>query len=70
MLTDGAHTSYLCDLAVEPDVQGTGVGKRLVDETLARCEGTDLVLRDSSLSSGFWAHLGLAPIRNAWGRSL
>ena len=70
VLTDGAQTSYLCDLAVEPDVQGTGVGTRLVDETLARCAGTELLLRDSSLSAGFWARLGFAPVANTWSRTL
>ena len=66
VLTDGAQTSYLCDLAVEPDVQGGGVGKRLLDETLARCSGTELVLRDSNLSSGFYAKMGFTPVENAW----
>lgn len=70
VLTDGAQTSYLCDFAVEPDVQGEGVGKRLAAEVLERCAGTELVLRDSSLSTGFWARLGFMPVQNAWGRTL
>lgn len=70
VLTDGSQTSYLCDFAVEPDVQGEGVGKRLLDEALALCKGTEMVLRDSSLSAGFWAKLGFAPVQNAWGRKL
>lgn len=70
VLTDGAHVSYLCDLAVEPDVQHAGVGTRLVDETLARCSGTEMVLRDSSISTGFWAHLGFTPVGNAWTKAL
>lgn len=69
VLTDGEQTSYLCDLAVEPDVQGAGVGKRLVDEVLARCEGTELVLRDSNISSDFFERLGFQPVENAWVRS-
>ena len=68
VLTDGATTSYLCDLAVEPDVQGGGVGKRLVDEILERCRGTELVLRDSNLSSGFYDRLGFQAVDNAWVR--
>lgn len=69
VLTDGVQMSYLCDLAVEPDVQGAGVGKRLVDEVLARCKGTELVLRDSNISSGFYERLGFEPVDNAWVRS-
>ena len=69
LLTDGAQVSYLCDLAVEPDEQGAGVGKRLVDEILTRCEGTELILRDSDLSTGFYQRLGFRPVDNAWVRT-
>ena len=69
VLTDGEQVSYLCDLAVEPDVQGAGIGKRLIDEVLTRCAGTELVLRDSNLSSGFYEHLGFQPVDNAWVRT-
>ena len=69
VLTDGEQMSYLCDLAVEPDVQGTGVGKRLIDEILERCKGTELVLRDSNISTGFYERLGFEPVENAWVRS-
>ena len=69
VLTDGVLNSYLCDLAVEPDVQGLGVGKKLINEVFERCKGTDLVLRDSDLSSGFYAHLGFKRVANAWVRS-
>ena len=68
VLTDGEQTSYLCDLAVEPDEQGAGVGKRMVDEILSRCEGTELILRDSDLSTGFYERLGFQPVDNAWVR--
>ncbi|GIV61612.1 MAG: hypothetical protein KatS3mg044_0478 [Rhodothermaceae bacterium] len=66
VLTDGVLTSYLCDLAVEPDVQGLGIGKKLIDEVLRRCKGTELVLRDSDLSATFYEHLGFERVRNAW----
>lgn len=66
VLTDGVQVSYLCDLAVEPDLQGAGLGKRLIDEVLERCKGTDLVLRDSNLSAGFYEHLGFESVGNAW----
>ena len=66
ILSDGALFSYLCDLAVEPDVQGLGVGKRLIDEVLKRCAGTELIVRDSDISSRFYAHLGFTQVDNAW----
>lgn len=68
VLTDGEQMSYLCDLAVEPDLQGGGVGKRLIDEVLDRCAGTELVLRDSNISTGFYERLGFEPVENAWVR--
>ncbi len=68
VLTDGVLYSYLCDLAVEPDVQGLGIGRRLIEAVLERCKGTELVLRDSDLSAGFYARLGFERVRNAWMR--
>lgn len=68
VLTDGVLYTYLCDLAVEPDVQGLGVGRALVDEILERCKGTEMVLRDSDLSAGFYRYLGFQEVDNAWMR--
>lgn len=69
VLTDGVLYSYLCDLAVEPDVQRLGVGKALIGEVLKRCEGTDLVLRDSDISASYYEYLGFTRVENAWVRS-
>lgn len=66
VLSDGVLYSYLCDLAVEPDVQRLGLGKALIGEVLERCSGTELVLRDSDLSTGFYARLGFRRVDNAW----
>ncbi len=66
VLTDGVLYSYLCDLAVAPDVQRLGVGRALINEVLKRCEGTELVLRDSDISSGFYERLGFSRVDNAW----
>ncbi|WP_412067288.1 GNAT family N-acetyltransferase [Rubrivirga sp. IMCC43871] len=66
VLTDGVSTAYLCDLAVEPDLQGAGVGKRLIDEIGTRLPGAEIVLRDSNLSTGFYERLGFTAVGNAW----
>lgn len=68
VLTDGVLYSYLCDLAVEPDVQRLGVGKALIYEVFDRCKGTELALRDSDISAGYYAHLGFQRVENAWVR--
>lgn len=66
VLTDGVLFSYLCDLAVEPDVQRLGVGKALIQAILERCKGTELLLRDSDISAGYYEHLGFVRVENAW----
>jgi len=66
VLSDGQLFSYLCDLAVEPDVQGLGVGKKLLAEVLSVCKGTELVLRDSEISAGYYAKRGFNKVTNAW----
>ncbi len=70
VLTDGEQFSFLCDLAVEPDVQGGGIGKQLIAEVLARCAGTELMLRDSDFSAGFYERLGFARVENGWMKQL
>ncbi|MCY3594630.1 MAG: GNAT family N-acetyltransferase [Rhodothermaceae bacterium] len=64
VLTDGVMYSYLCDLAVEPDVQGLGIGKRLMRHVQDRCKGTELVLR--STLGRFHKHEGLKAVEDAW----
>jgi len=66
VLTDSVLYSYLCDLAVAPDVQRLGVGRALINQVLEKCAGTQIVLRDSDLSSGFYEHLGFTRVNNAW----
>ena len=68
VISDGVSESYLCELAVEPDVQGVGVGKKLLDEVFKGCEGTSLLLRHSSISSEYYRKLGFEPVDNAWVR--
>ena len=61
------HT-YLCDLAVEPDVQRGGVGKALLEAIFQHCKGTELLLRDSDISASFYEYLGFDRVGNAWVR--
>lgn len=66
VLTDGVMFSYLCDLAVEPDVQGLGIGKRLVHEVLDRCKGTEIIARGADINPRFYTHFGFEREENAW----
>jgi ribosomal protein S18 acetylase RimI-like enzyme len=67
-MSDGVLFSYLCDLAVEPDVQGLGIGKKLMDAALSAFKGTDVILRDSSSSAGYYPRIGFQKVTNAWGK--
>ena len=64
VLTDGVLFSYFCDLAVEPDAQGLGIGKRLVRAVLERCQGTDVLVRGTV--ARYYAHLGFTRVEDAW----
>lgn len=70
VLTDGELFALLADLAVEPDVQGLGIGKRLIEEVMNRLQGTELLLRDSDISSGFYERLGFSRVENCWVKRL
>ena len=39
VLSDGADCAYLCDVAVMPDHQGTGLGRAVVQRLLDHCKG-------------------------------
>lgn len=68
-LSDGVLFSYLCDLAVEPDVQRLGVGKSLISAVLQNCRGTDILLRDSKGSASYYPKIGFERVTNAWIKS-
>lgn len=38
-LADGADCSYICDVAVAPSHQGTGLGKRIIGDLVERSRG-------------------------------
>ncbi|MFG3598072.1 GNAT family N-acetyltransferase [Bradyrhizobium sp. RDI18] len=39
VLADGRDCAYLCDVAVLPSHQGTGLGKQLIERLLAKSQG-------------------------------
>ncbi|NHZ94372.1 GNAT family N-acetyltransferase [Massilia sp. CCM 8734] len=43
-LADGVDTSYLCDIAVLPQYQGTGLGKQIVARLVALSHGHKKIL--------------------------
>ncbi len=64
VLSDSVLYSYLVDLAVEPDVQGLGIGRLLVRSVLDRCQNTDLLVRGNL--GRLFRHEGLDVVTDAW----
>jgi GNAT superfamily N-acetyltransferase len=54
-LTDGAIRAYLANMVVEAGKRGTGVGKMLVNEILARCAAVYVDLLSEEGAQGFYA---------------
>ena len=62
MLSDGADCAYLCDVAVMPDHQGTGLGRAVVQRLLDHCKGHRKIILDKRMTnlgtSGFFGKDG------------
>ena len=43
-MADGADCSYLCDIAVAPELQGTGLGRKIVDRLVELSAGHRKIL--------------------------
>ena len=58
-LADGADCSYICDVAVMPSHQGTGLGKQVVRELVKLSDGhKKIILYSVPGKEGFYKKLG------------
>ena len=58
-LADGLDCSYICDIAVHPDYQGTGLGKEIVQYLVQKSQGhKKIILYANPGKEGFYAGLG------------
>ncbi|WP_201495712.1 GNAT family N-acetyltransferase [Rubrivivax sp. A210] len=58
-LADGADCSYICDVAVHPSYQGTGLGKAVVQELVQLSSGhKKIILYSVPGKEGFYKKLG------------
>ena len=65
-LADGIDCSILCDIAVHPDCQGTGLGKRIVQKLIGLSEGhKKIILYANPGKEGFYAKLGFKHMNTA-----
>ncbi len=58
-LADGLGCSYICDIAVHPECQGTGLGKSIVERLVTMSEGhKKIVLYATPGKEGFYSKPG------------
>jgi ribosomal protein S18 acetylase RimI-like enzyme len=65
-LADGADCSYICDVAVMPSHQGTGLGKAVVEKLVADSQGhKKIILYSVPGKEGFYKKLGFLRLLTA-----
>jgi len=65
-VADGADCSYLCDVAVHPDVQGRGLGAEIVSRLRDQSAGhKKIILYANPGTEGFYRKLGFRRMRTA-----
>lgn len=65
-LADGADCSYICDVAVLPSHQGTGLGKAVVEKLVKLSQGhRKIILYTVPGKEGFYKKLGFLPLLTA-----
>ncbi len=64
--TDYAFDGYVCDLAVHPDLQKSGVGRRLLDAAAALGPHIHWILLASPLAKDYYRHLGWKALEGGW----
>lgn len=64
--TDGAFDGYICDLAVHPEFQKSGIGCKLLEMAQADRPQVQFVLRASQIAREYYQRLGWQKIENGW----
>jgi ribosomal protein S18 acetylase RimI-like enzyme len=65
-LADGRDCSYICDVAVHPDVQGRGLGKQIIERLKTLSAGhKKTILYANPGKEGFYRKLGFRPMLTA-----
>ena len=65
-LADGKDCSYICDIAVHPEYQGIGLGKKIVQSLIEQSHGhKKIILYANSGKEGFYYKLGFKIMKTA-----
>ena len=65
-LADGLDCSYIADVAVHPDYQGIGIGKKIIENLIEQSKGhKKIILYANPGKEGFYAKLGFKKMNTA-----
>ena len=65
-LADGVDCAYICDVAVHPEYQGTGIGKSIIKKLMSLSEGhKKIILYANPGKEGFYKTLGFKRMSTA-----
>jgi ribosomal protein S18 acetylase RimI-like enzyme len=65
-ISDGIDCSYICDIAVHPDLQGTGLGRSVIEKLLALSNGyKKIILYSVPGKEHFYKKLGFKRMSTA-----
>lgn len=62
-ISDGVYQAGIYDCAVSSEYQGHGLGRKIVDEILARLEGCNIILYASPGKEGFYEKHGFRKMK-------
>ncbi|MEO3764433.1 GNAT family N-acetyltransferase [Streptomyces sp. B8F3] len=68
-VSDFAYVTYLSDIAVVRAHQRSGVGRALIDATMAEAPAAKLVLLSAPAARDYYPHIGFTRHDSAWVRS-
>ena len=66
VLSDGFDCAYLCDVAIHPDYQGMGIGKKLMGKLINYAKDhSKIILYANAGKEGFYQKLGFQEMKTA-----
>lgn len=65
-LTDGSYATYLCDLAVDKELQRQGVGRDLIRVTQEAAPAAKVILLSAPAAVDYYPHIGFKQHNSAW----
>jgi predicted N-acetyltransferase YhbS len=65
-VSDFSYVTYLSDIAVVREHQGTGVGRALIDATRKEAPTAKIVLLSAPAATEYYPHIGFTAHNSAW----